>query len=95
MLYLNIPLYYIIDLDIIECLDELLNLPSGLSRMLEVEPLNDVGHTSEPVRIVFVICVLSPVSVACKELGYLVDVFETFHLVLCPDRDLLLDQASE
>lgn len=81
---LNASFNCLIDLYIIKSLDELLNLATGLCRMLEVKTLKDPSDVSEPIGIVFIDVCLAPISVAREILSNLVHVFERLLLVICP-----------
>jgi hypothetical protein len=85
---LNAFFYCLIDLDIIESLNELLNLATGLCRMLEVKALKDASDVSEPIRVVFIDVSLTPISVAREILSNLVHVFDSLLLVVCPNLGL-------
>ena len=85
---------HIIHLDVLQSLDQVLDLHTGLSRSL-IKCLDACCYVLERGGVALIRIALAPIEVACEGLSDVVDVLVARCLVLIPILRLLLDKLSD
>ena len=96
MLDLHAPLDDVIHLDVLQCLDQILNFDTSLIRLLVIKAIDLLSHIFEECGVLFVGSIsFAPLSSSCKVLRDFIDEVKACLAVLIPNLSLCLHQFAD
>ena len=85
----------VVHLDVLQCLDQILNFDTSLIRLLVIKGVDLLSHISEESGVLFVDAfAFAPVSISCKVLRDFIDELVALAAVVIPNLSLCLHQFA-